>query len=266
MAHPFGECSHSGLYLGTFCANTTSSIGFSSPTFCFACLITSTFCCALAIISSTSGIFMATVGLIVALMTLIRIGRLTSSVRFAMLSSASAACLCANACSLHMFPMHFLITFTFSFILPTSSSSTNSKTSCSFRFITSDAICGPISVSSTNVAGSTAVFPFNFNRQALHLASGTLAKTSTGSAPFSIVRFHRPEHALYNFAIFFQNVGRSTFYQSFKIKHNLPQVSLVVFRSLHIDTMGAFLLKMKTLWNVVWVVFFLRACNVPYFH
>ena len=187
MARPFGECSHSGLYFGTFCANTTSSIGFSSPTFCFACLIASTFCSALAIISSTSGIFMATVGLIVVLITLIRIGRLTSSVRFAMLSAASATCLCANACSLHMFPMHFLMMFTCSFILLTSSSSTSSKISCGFRFITSDAICGPISVSSTNVVGSIAFFPLNFNRLALHLASGTLAKTSTGSAPFSIV-------------------------------------------------------------------------------
>ena len=90
-------------------------------------LISSTFCCALAIISSTSGIVMATVGLIVALMTLIRIGRLTSiHQRLAKLSATSAACLCANACSLHIFPMHFLITFTCSFGLPTSSSSTNS--------------------------------------------------------------------------------------------------------------------------------------------
>ena len=161
--------------------------GLSSPTFCFTCLIASTFCSALAIMSSTSGIFIATVGLIVALMTFIKIGRLTRSVKLARLSAASAACPCASACSLHMFPMHFLMTFTCSFDFPTSSSSTYSKISCGFKLTTSDAICGLISVFLTNVIGSIAVFPLNFNLQALHLTSGTLAKTSPGSAPFNIV-------------------------------------------------------------------------------
>ena len=97
--------------------------------FFFACLMASTFSCACAIISSTSGILIAMVGLMIALITFTRIGRLTICINAARLSAASAACLCTSACSLQIFPIHFLIALTCSLFFPSSSSSTNSNTS-----------------------------------------------------------------------------------------------------------------------------------------